>query len=120
MSSNKPPSKRLSRNLIAALKEGKEGAMLVEPQEHYNGAIIGVYPTPMGGVAVYDYQYLVDTMCQSYKDKSKDLSTKQSGKQLRNTLTSMCYDRCKVCMHVEDRSSFGELARRNWMRWITT
>ena len=60
MSSDNPPFKRLSPKLIAALKDGR--AMLVEPQEHYNGAIIGVYSTPMGGVAVYDYQYLVDTM----------------------------------------------------------
>ena len=48
MSSDNPPFTRLSPKLIAALKEGKEGAMLLDPQEDYNEAIIGVYSTPRG------------------------------------------------------------------------
>ena len=56
--------------------------MLLDPQEDYNEAIIGVYSTPRGGVAVYDYQYLVDAEYQSYKDESKN-SSKSNDKEIR-------------------------------------
>ena len=82
MNSDNPPFMRLSPKLIAALKKGKEGVMLLDPQEDYNEAIIGVYSTPRGGVAVYDYQYLVDAEYQSYKDEGKD-SSKSNDKEIR-------------------------------------
>ena len=72
MSSNNPPFTRLLQKLIAALKKGKEATPLLNPQEDYNEAIIGVYSVPEGGVAVYDLDYLVNATYRSYKEETQD------------------------------------------------
>ena len=82
MSSDNPPFRRLSQKLIAALKKGKEATPLLNPQENYNEAIIGVYLTPKGGVVVYNYGYLVDATYQSYKEERQEF-LKLNDKELR-------------------------------------
>ena len=82
MSSDTPPFRRLSQKLIAALKKGKEATPLLNPQENYNEAIIGVYSAPEGGVAVYDIDYLIDARFRSYKEEIQD-SLKLNDEELR-------------------------------------
>ena len=82
MSSDTPPFRRLSQKLIAALKKGKEATPLLNPQENYNEAIIGVYSAPKGGVAVYDIDYLIDATFRSYKEEIQD-SLKLNEEELR-------------------------------------
>ena len=77
-----PPFTRLSQKLIAALKKGKEATPLLNPQENYNVAIIGVYSAPEGGVAVYDIDYLIDARFRSYKEEIQD-SLKLNEEELR-------------------------------------
>ena len=112
MSSDTPPFRRLSQKLIAALKKGKEATPLLNPQENYNEAIIGVYSAPEGGVAVYDIDYLIDATYRSYKEEMQD-SLKLNDKELREMterhITSYALQVAKGMYGLEDLLLFGKL-----------